>query len=45
MIEVSRTRTTATVGTTMAIAVLLLCDDLLFSAKIKSKTIHEKKDI
>jgi hypothetical protein len=42
MIKVSRTRTTTTVATTMAM-VVLVCDDLLFSAKIKSKTIHEKK--
>jgi hypothetical protein len=41
MIKVSRTATATIVGTTMAMAVW---DDLLFSAKIKSKPIHKKKD-
>jgi hypothetical protein len=45
MIKVSIKRSITTVGTTMAMVVLLLFDDLLFSAKIKSKTIHEKKDM
>jgi hypothetical protein len=42
MIKVSRTATATIVGTTtMAMAVW---DDLLFSAKIKSKPIHDKRD-